>query len=121
MAEPFDASDPKDIEARNRDIRIAERRKAEILGAIMDLPQGREYFYELLEFCKVGHSPFASNALLMAHSCGEMNVGLKIQADLMGTVPDKYLMMLREGTERIEALNRKQPQPVETVEDPDAI
>jgi hypothetical protein len=112
VAESFDASEPKQVQARNRDIRFAERRKAEIIGAIMDLPQGREYFYELLEFCKIGHSPFAANALIMAHSCGEMNVGLKIQGDLMGAVPEKYLLMLREGRERLEALNKKQPESV---------
>lgn len=108
MAESFDASDPKAVEARNRDIRFAERRRAEVIGAIMDLPQGREYFFELLEFCKIGHSPFATNALLMSHSCGELNVGLKVQADLLAAAPERYLLMLREAKERTEALNRRQ-------------
>lgn len=108
VVDTFDASDPKAVEARNRDIRIAERRRAEVIGAIMDLPQGREYFFELLEFCKIGHSPFATNALLMSHSCGELNVGLKVQADLLAAAPERYLLMLREAKERTEALNRRQ-------------
>lgn len=116
VAESFNASDPKDVKDRNRDIRIAEKRRSEMVGAIMDLPHGREYFFELLEFCKIGHSPFASNALIMAHSCGEMNVGLKIQADLLSAAPEQYLKMLEEAKERQRALNMKQTEGGEDAE-----
>jgi hypothetical protein len=99
MADSFDAGDPAQVRERNRDLRVAEKSRKDMIAAIMGLPQGRAYFHELLAFCSVGHSPFASNALIMAHSCGQMNVGLKVQADLMGTVPDLYLQMLREADE----------------------
>lgn len=95
----FDAGDQVSVRDRNRDLRMAEKTRRDMLAAIMDLKQGRAYFFELLAFCQVGHSPFASNALLMAHACGQQNVGLKVQADIMGTVPDLYLLMMREAEE----------------------
>jgi len=95
-----DLGDPIQVRDRNRDLRMAEKTRKDMISAIMGLKQGRAYFYELLAFCQVGHSPFASNALIMAHSCGQMNVGLKVQGDLMAVVPELYLQMLKEADEQ---------------------
>lgn len=97
---PFDAGDPEAVRERNRDLRIAEKNRKDMIAAIMGLPQGRIYFYELLEFCGVGRNPFAANALVMSQQCGMLNVGQKIYADITSTVPDLYLLMMREIGEK---------------------
>lgn len=74
-----------------------------MIQAIMDLPQGRAFIFDLLEFCQIGHSVFATNALIMAHQSGKQNVGLKVQGEVMALAPERYLEMLKEADERAKA------------------
>lgn len=92
----YDASDPKQVRQARQWSKVAEQRRHAMLNAIMELPDGRAWMYDLLEFCGVRKNPFSSNALFMAYGCGELNVGLWVLADLMAACPDKYLLMVSE-------------------------
>jgi hypothetical protein len=62
---------------------------------------------------------FTTNALAMAFSEGERNVGLQITNDLITASPDNYLLMLKEAGNV-----RPQPEPADSTDaitDPDAL
>lgn len=67
--------------------------------AALKQAEGREYFYWLLEICKIGANPFTANALTTAFSCGEYNVGQQVLARVMEVAPALYLKMLEEKEE----------------------
>jgi hypothetical protein len=94
---PYDASDEDAVSQRKK---AAKRREDERLGAlkaIMSHANGRAYVYWLLTSCHVYHTSFSSNALTMARSEGERNIGLLVLADLTKTAPDEYLAMIKEN------------------------
>lgn len=67
--------------------------------AALGTAQGRDYFFWLLSLCRVGQQPFTSNALATGFNCGELNVGLAVQAHLIEVTPDGWLSMLKEKEE----------------------
>jgi hypothetical protein len=79
---------------RQRKLRLDD-----FVRASMGLPQGREFFYWLLEMCQVGRNPFTANALTTSFQCGEMNVGQQIQAHIIEVAPADFLRMLQEKQE----------------------
>jgi hypothetical protein len=68
----------------------------EAVAALVQHRQGRRYLYWLIGLGKVGANPFTANALATAHQCGELNVGLQIQAHLLEVAPQSFLTMLQE-------------------------
>lgn len=96
---PVDLGDSASVADRNDDLFAREQERRKMMAAIMSLREGRAWVHELLTFCGVFRSPFASNALVMAHQVGYADVGRKILADVEGEVPDLYFQMLREKKE----------------------
>ena len=96
----YDASSRKDIRAAEKAARQAELIRIQYLQAAMSMPQGRAWFYELLEFCHIFNDPFTGNALAEAYRKGERNVGLRIFADIIAHCPDDYIRMTREENGR---------------------
>ena len=92
----YDASNPKHIAKASRRARSAEAASALYLRSAMATPEGRSWFFHLLERCHVFHQPFTSNALTTAFNCGEMNIGQQVLVDVMTFCPDQYLLMMRE-------------------------
>lgn len=87
------ARSPRD---QRREERIVRRDQLALVAKIMAEPFGRDYYFNLLARCHVYDSSFGTNALMMAFSEGERNVGLILQADLMEANPDAFLLMLKE-------------------------
>jgi hypothetical protein len=84
---------------RRKQVALERQRKLRLdsfVKAALGTQEGREYFYWLLEICKVGVNPFAANALVTSFACGEMNVGQQVQSHLMEISPEGYLSMLKE-------------------------
>ena len=71
----------------------------DFLRAAVGTKQGREYIYWILELCGMGRNPFTANALTTAFSCGELNVGQRIQAHIIEVAPNAFLKMLAEQEE----------------------
>lgn len=85
--------------------RQAKLRRDNFVSAALEHREGREYLYWLLELCGVGRNPFSGNALTTAFSCGELNVGQRIQAHIIEISPAGFLKMLGEKEEeRINAV-----------------
>lgn len=74
--------------------------------AALGTPEGRSYFYWLLEICHIGHQPYNGNALDTAFRCGELNVGQLVQSHLISVSPDSFLKMLKEKEEERKANER---------------
>jgi hypothetical protein len=99
--------------------RAVRRDQLARIATLMADPVGRAYVYDLLSSCHVFQSSFTTNALAMAFSEGERNVGLIITNDLITASPDNYLLMLKEAGNV-----RPQPEPAEpsdAITDPDAL
>lgn len=96
-----DLGDQESVRERNKDLRPAAVLRAEMLKAIMGLKQGRKWIYWLLGECHVFAPIFDKNALSMAHSEGERNVGLKVLAELQSNheMIGFYNLMLNEANE----------------------
>lgn len=93
---PEDLSEVKTVKRRAAKANIARKALAEIVGAVMALPEGRRLVYSWLEFAGAFHNPFNANPYVTAFNSGQMNVGQKIQADVVGADPQLYLTMLKE-------------------------
>jgi putative methionine-R-sulfoxide reductase with GAF domain len=97
--EPLDLGDPKSVKAKRRTAKQVTQRRNATVSQLMATPEGREWFYELLDFCGIYRNPHSvSGPYQTAFNCGETNVGQKVLADLQSACPDLYLKMLEEQT-----------------------
>ena len=96
----YDASNRKDIRAAEKAAKLSELNRVNFLVAAMSTAQGREWFYDLLEFCHIFNDPFSGQALLEAYRKGERNVGLRLFSDILTHCPDSYAQMIREENGR---------------------
>lgn len=98
---PYDASDPKMVKAAKRRAERAREAELEVVKAVMGLPQGRKWVWSILSKARLFQSPFAANALVMAHNAGEMNIGLYILGQIMEACPDQYMVMAKEAQPQV--------------------
>jgi len=96
----YDASDRRDVKRLEKAARLAERQRHEVIQGIMSIAPGREWMLERLESCHVFASSYSGNALSMAFSEGERNVGLQLLNDIMSACPGRYVEMMQERNER---------------------
>lgn len=97
LGESYDTSDKEQVNkarkkhARNRADRLR------FIEAAMDQEEGRGWYFDILNFCKVFRTPFNDDPYRTAFSCGELNVGLRILEDIQIAAPKQYLQMLQEN------------------------
>ena len=103
----FDASNRKDIRRAEKESRQVDRRRGEVITALMSTTAGRAYVWSELEANHVFHSSFADLALRMAFLEGERNVGLRLIDTIMEWCPDEFILMWREN--RAREYSRQQP------------
>ena len=66
------------------------------IRALLATAVGRRLLRRWLSFGKLGVNPFAPNALTMSFSCGELNVGQQMLADILAIDPDGWIAMQKE-------------------------
>lgn len=101
-AKPRDASNPDDIAAARRLVRMDER---EIMGTIHEMMTQREVravVYRWLETCgafRGNDFPMGEriDPLQLARNAAHREVAQFISADLFRSAPESYLVMLREN------------------------
>jgi hypothetical protein len=93
--------DDKEVKARERRAqKFAENDAAEIKSAIQHLltnRAGRRLLWWLLGIGQIGANPFRGVAAETDFNCGQLNVGLQIQAKIMEASPEGYLNMQKEN------------------------
>ena len=82
-----------------RDRMAAEREAADIRW-LMESEQGRRIVWRILNQSGVFRSSFSSDALAMAFSEGNRNIGLQLMAQVHELCPDMYPEMVREANAR---------------------
>ena len=98
-AEPYDAGEPRHVGKRKRRAQLREDERLAFVTAAMGTPQGRAYFWHLLERAHVFSTSWSPDASRTAFLEGERNMGLKVLADIQTAAPDQYLTMTKEAKE----------------------
>src|SRR4051812_42451 len=98
-SEPINLGEESGVKARAAQLRTDRALKTADLQWIMGTEQGRRIvFWILSDLCQINTNPFATNALIMAHRSGELNVGQRLLAEITTReVFDLYVQMLKEG------------------------
>jgi hypothetical protein len=97
---------------KKRNKRLAERernrqlQRDEFVKAALTTPEGREYFYWLLEITRAEGQPFSGNALGTSFNCGQLEVGRQIKYHLVTTNHEGYFNILREKQKETEEDDR---------------
>jgi len=95
----YDASDPKQVRDRIKQLKVEESLKLALIQQIMSTREGRAWIYSILEVTHIWLSSFSSDALIMAFNEGERFIGLMLLADVTTAAPERYLEMLQEARE----------------------
>lgn len=98
----YDTSNPVEVnKARKKSSRTrADRLK--FVEAAMTMPQGRAWFYDLINFCHVFNTTFDEDPYRHAFRTGEANIGLRILSDIQETSPQNYVLMVSENKSKKE-------------------
>jgi hypothetical protein len=123
----YNAGNRKDIRRGEKDAKLADQQRKEIVTQIMQTMPGRRWMLEKLEECHVFRTSFNRDSSTMAFMEGQRDIGLKLLNDIMASCPDEYLLMMRESNERRSASERareqdsngrdKGPDPVDPIDD----
>ena len=104
---PYDASNRRDVKALEREARLADQQRKEIVNGIMSLEPGRRWMCDLLETCHVFATSFNDIDLRMAFMEGQREIGLRLLMDVMAACPDQYVTMMRERNGRQSAIDAR--------------
>jgi len=99
MSRYYDEEEKKLDKAVKKDKDAAKTTAFEIDSAIHGLystKEGRQLLLWLLRIGKVSNQPFAANALITSFNCGELNVGLQVQARIIEVDSAGYVRLLQE-------------------------
>jgi hypothetical protein len=64
---------------------------------LMSSPRGRRLSWWLLEKAGVNRTSFNHSGSVMAFNEGQRNMGLMLQAEILGMAPERYMEMLTES------------------------
>jgi hypothetical protein len=96
----YDAGNKKDVRRLEKQAKLEEQQRREIVTGIMSVAAGRGWMCQLLEHCHVFATSYADVSNRMAFMEGQREVGLTLLADIMSACPDFYVTMMRERNER---------------------
>jgi hypothetical protein len=108
---PYDAGNRKDVRAAEKESKLAEQQRREIVTGIMSVAPGRSWVCDILESCHIFHTSFSDVGLRMAFMEGQREVGIRLLSDIMGACPDQYILMMRERNERHAAHDARRRKP----------
>jgi len=64
---------------------------------LMSSPRGRRLSWWILEKAGVNRTSFSNSGSVMAFNEGQRNMGLMLQAEIIGLAPERYMEMLTES------------------------
>jgi hypothetical protein len=103
----YDAGNRRDVRAAEKQAKVADQQRREIVNGIMSVEAGRRWMCELLETCHIFATSFSDVDLRMAFMEGQREIGLRLLMDIMGACPDEYIRMMRERNERQSAIDAR--------------
>jgi hypothetical protein len=96
----YDAGNKKDVRRLEKQAKLEEQQRREIVAGIMSVAPGRGWMCQLLEHCHIFATSYADSSNRMAFMEGQREVGLNLLGDIMASCPDHYITMMRERNER---------------------
>lgn len=66
------------------------------IEALFQHRHGRRLIWYVLELGRIGQNAYANNALAMAFTCGEQNVGQRFLDRITAVAPQGYVNMMKE-------------------------
>jgi hypothetical protein len=94
----YDTSDPVQVNTARKKAARTRADRLKFVQAAMQHPQGRSWFFDIINRCHVFNNPFVRDSdTSTAFKCGELNIGLMILADIQDAAPDQYLPMILEN------------------------
>jgi hypothetical protein len=104
---PYDAGNRKDVRAAEKQAKLAEQQRREIVTGIMSVAPGRSWMCDILESCHIFATSYNDIPGRMAFMEGQREVGIRLLTDIMGACPDQYVLMMRERNERNSAYDAR--------------
>lgn len=98
--EPYDTSDPQQVNTARKKSARTRADRMEFVAAAMTTPQGRAWFYDIIEFCHCFKTSFSGDPYVTAFNSGEQNIGLRILDDIQMAAPEFYLTMITENKKK---------------------
>jgi hypothetical protein len=96
----YDAGNKKDVRRLEKQAKLEEQQRREIVTGIMSVAPGRRWICEMLEHCHIFATSYSDVANRMAFMEGQREIGLNLLGDIMSACPDSYITMMRERNER---------------------
>ena len=96
----YDAGNRRDVRTAQKQAKVADLQRKEIISGIMSVKPGRQWMCDLLEQCHIFATSFSDVDLRMAFMEGQREIGLRLLMDIMSACPDQYVTMMRERNER---------------------
>jgi hypothetical protein len=108
---PYDAGNRKDVRQAEKQSKLVEQQRREIVTGIMSVAPGRSWMCDLLEHCHIFHTSYNDLPHRMAFMEGQREVGIRLLSDIMGACPDHYVLMMRERNERNSSYDARRSRP----------
>ena len=96
----YDASNRRDVRGAEKQAKLVEQQRREIVTGIMLVAPGRSWMCDILESCHIFATSYNDVSLRMAFMEGQREVGIRLLTDIMAACPDQYILMMRERNER---------------------
>ena len=97
LEQSYDAGDEVQVANARKKGGRNRRKRLEMVEAIMQQPEGRKWFYDLMERCFIfGNAVVQGDCYGTYFNLGQQNVGKMILADLQ-EFPDLYAALMKEG------------------------
>lgn len=95
--EPYDASDPVQVNKARKKSSRQERERLEFVQGMMTLPQGRKWLWQLMESCYIFSNPVVlGDTHATYENLGRQNIGKALLTDAMQFSED-YVRMAKEA------------------------
>lgn len=99
LEKPYDASDEAAVAAARKKGGRNRRARLEFIQAMMDLPEGRKWLWEIMQKCFVFGNPVVqSDSHATYFNLGQQNIGKLILQDVQ-EFPELYIRMVIEAKE----------------------
>jgi hypothetical protein len=96
----YNAAERKDVRRAEKDAKLAEQQRREVIVGLMSAIPGRRWVLETLESCHIFRTSYNRDPTTMAFMEGQRDIGLRLLNDIMASCPDDYILMMRESNER---------------------
>ena len=104
---PYDAGNRKDVRALQKQAKLEDQQRREVVIGIMSVAPGRKWICELLEVCHIFATSFSDVGLRMAFMEGQREIGLRLLMDIMSSCPGEYIRMMEERNARQSAIDAR--------------